>query len=203
MAERPPVAQGRPIDWFKQPLAGAVAVASLIVFTITAVYLLRRVSSTDLAWSRRVYVFGALEAIAFAAVGWLFGKEVHRERAEAAEQRAADAEGRADKASEDAATHSQAAAANGQRADTAERRAGSLQEQTLTLGSQLREQEEALTRYRERARSLKQAILSAREMRPRAAAPPGVGIASADRSAVLEPELDALADLAERLNPED
>lgn len=33
-----------------------------------------------------------LEAIAFAAIGWVFGREVHRERAEKAEQRAQTAE---------------------------------------------------------------------------------------------------------------
>jgi hypothetical protein len=63
---------------------------------------------SDLAWSRRMYVFSAVEAIAFAAVGWLFGKEVHREQAHAAEKRAADAESRADTANAETRKQAQA-----------------------------------------------------------------------------------------------
>jgi uncharacterized protein YicC (UPF0701 family) len=47
-----------------------------------------------------------VEAIAFAAAGFLFGKEVHRERAEKAEERADDAEMRARKSGEGGSTMS-------------------------------------------------------------------------------------------------
>jgi LPS sulfotransferase NodH len=156
------------VDWLKESLAAVVTVVSLIGFTILAIYLLKRISSNDLAWSRRVYVFSAVEAIAFAAVGWLFGKEVHREQAQAAERRATDAESRAD-----------------------------------TANAETREQAQEMTVYQERARALKQAIMSARATgtRERAAAR-GTGIAPPDQAAGPAPELDALADLAERLHPE-
>jgi hypothetical protein len=36
----------------------------------------------------KVYIFGSVEAIAFTAAGYFFGKEVHRERAENAEKSA-------------------------------------------------------------------------------------------------------------------
>jgi hypothetical protein len=43
----------------------------------------------EVRWSRLLYLFGSAEAIAFATVGWLFGSEVHRVRAQDAESRAA------------------------------------------------------------------------------------------------------------------
>jgi hypothetical protein len=39
-------------------------------------------------WSHLVYVYGGIEAIAFAAAGFLWGREVNRQRAETAEQTA-------------------------------------------------------------------------------------------------------------------
>jgi len=48
--------------------------------------------ANDVTWTRAVYVAGGVEAIAFAAAGYLFGKEVHREQAEQANTRANDAQ---------------------------------------------------------------------------------------------------------------
>jgi hypothetical protein len=42
----------------------------------------------ELEWNRSAYLFAGVEAIAYAAAGFLFGREVHRQRAEQAEQRA-------------------------------------------------------------------------------------------------------------------
>lgn len=42
-------------------------------------------------WGRRLYVYGSAEAITFTAVGWLFGREVHRSTAKVARKQAADA----------------------------------------------------------------------------------------------------------------
>ena len=39
-------------------------------------------------WERRMALYGTVEALAFTAAGYLFGKEVHREQAAKAEQRA-------------------------------------------------------------------------------------------------------------------
>ena len=76
----------------KGTLAGIVTVAALIVLAILGLDLYRNRGMDELGWSRSVYVFGAVEAIACAGVGWLFGREVHREQAEQAEARAATAE---------------------------------------------------------------------------------------------------------------
>ncbi len=49
----------------------------------------RTESSED--WTRMVYLFGAVEALTFTAVGWLYGTEVRRSQAESAEKRANEA----------------------------------------------------------------------------------------------------------------
>lgn len=65
----------------------------LVVFLVVLFILIRASeSSTDIRWIRLTYLFGSLEAITFTAVGWMFGSEVHRKRAEVAEANA-EAEG--------------------------------------------------------------------------------------------------------------
>ena len=39
-------------------------------------------------WERRVYIFSGVEAIVFTAVGWIFGREVHRATAQQAQENA-------------------------------------------------------------------------------------------------------------------
>jgi hypothetical protein len=69
------------------------AIVVTLVFVAFGYYLVDNADTTNQTeWERWVYVFGAAEAIAFAAVGWVFGKEVNRERAESAENRAKTAE---------------------------------------------------------------------------------------------------------------
>jgi hypothetical protein len=61
-------------------------------FAVFAVFLVANADTTDSQeWERWIYVFGAVEAVAFAAVGWVFGREVNRQRAEQAEDRASEA----------------------------------------------------------------------------------------------------------------
>jgi uncharacterized protein (DUF2342 family) len=73
---------------------GTVAVVLAIAFVAFAVFLVFNADTTNATeWDRWVYVFGAAEAVAFTAVGWLFGREVSRKRADTAEARA-DAAGR-------------------------------------------------------------------------------------------------------------
>lgn len=66
-----------------------IAVVVLIAF-IAAIYYLFTVSSSadERYWSRLLYLYGGIEALAFAAAGYLFGREVHRQQAENAEKRA-------------------------------------------------------------------------------------------------------------------
>jgi cytochrome bd-type quinol oxidase subunit 1 len=60
-----------------------------VLFVVFAIFLVTNADTSDQReWERWVYVFGAAEAIAFAALGWVFGKEVNRQRAEAAEDTA-------------------------------------------------------------------------------------------------------------------
>jgi hypothetical protein len=69
------------------------AVIVTLVFLGAGGYLVAAADTTmPQEWERLVYVFGAIEAIAFAAIGWVFGREVNRQRAESAEQRAKEAE---------------------------------------------------------------------------------------------------------------
>lgn len=76
------------MDTFKFIFAVLVGIG----FAVFAVFLVANADTTDSQeWERWVYVFGAVEAIAFAAVGWVFGREVNRQRAEQAEEQASDA----------------------------------------------------------------------------------------------------------------
>jgi hypothetical protein len=87
-----------------------VAVALVVAFVALAVAMLGLADGSDQAWQRRVYVFGAVEAVVFTAVGWLFGREVHRAEAETAKSDAADAKREAETAREEAKRNATAAA---------------------------------------------------------------------------------------------
>ncbi len=71
-----------------------VAVASLAAFACFITYLLKKTPNTtpDLEWTRAVYLLSGVVVIVFAAAGFLFGKEVHRTRADEAAKRADTAE---------------------------------------------------------------------------------------------------------------
>lgn len=77
---------------------------------------------TETLWTRSAWVVQGVEAIAFTAVGWLFGKEVHRGEAEQAKERADEAKGEAKDAKQDAkAAVSRADAAKDDLVETRER----------------------------------------------------------------------------------
>jgi hypothetical protein len=76
------------------PIPTFVAIAVLIAFCILIIFLLKHLELEQQKWDRAVYILTAVEAIAFAAAGFLFGREVHR--ASAAENRAKKAEKKAD-----------------------------------------------------------------------------------------------------------
>jgi type VI protein secretion system component VasK len=64
-----------------------LAVALLVLFALSCWLLFRLADDTGVdekVWARYLYVFGALQAIVFTAVGWIFDREVHRSAAEAA-----------------------------------------------------------------------------------------------------------------------
>jgi hypothetical protein len=88
---RHPGEAGAAQDWWTRTkeafplIVGAVALGGLAFFVA---YLVRHLSLNDTEWNRAIYLFGSVEAVAFAAAGYLFGKEVHRQRAENAEDEA-------------------------------------------------------------------------------------------------------------------
>lgn len=93
----------QPTDPGRERLAGIVAVASLLALAVLVAYLLLETDSGEREWQRQVYLLSAVEAIAFAGAGWLFGREVHRAQAQSAEKRATKAEQTAAGAARDAA----------------------------------------------------------------------------------------------------
>ena len=80
-----------------------VAVAILAVYLLGLLIMFLTRSANEITWARLVYLFGGLEAIAFAAAGYLFGREVNRARAENAEARADEAQADSVEAKQDAA----------------------------------------------------------------------------------------------------
>ena len=56
----------------------AIAVLALAAFAVFVLYLLEHSDVAQTRWERYVYLLTGIEAIVFAAVGWLFGREVGR-----------------------------------------------------------------------------------------------------------------------------
>jgi hypothetical protein len=71
-----------------------VTVVLMVAFAALMVFLLGEVGVSQVSWERYVYLLSGVEAVVFAAVGWLFGKEVHREQAQQAEAKAEQASAR-------------------------------------------------------------------------------------------------------------
>lgn len=70
-----------------------VAIVVTAAFLVFGLFLVLNADTADATeWERWVYVFGAAEAIAFTAIGWMFGREVNRQRAENAEGNAESAQ---------------------------------------------------------------------------------------------------------------
>jgi hypothetical protein len=65
-----------------------VGAFALLLYFGMVFYLLNNTGLPDNQWTRAIYLFSGIETIAFAAAGFLFGREVNRARAEAAEGRA-------------------------------------------------------------------------------------------------------------------
>jgi uncharacterized membrane protein YccC len=98
-----------------------VAVGLLLAFAALDVVMLAMANTgNEIVWQRRVYIFGAVEAVVFTAVGWLFGREVSRSAAESAKQEASDAKKDATEA-RDKAEKKTAEAASAEQKEAAER----------------------------------------------------------------------------------
>jgi hypothetical protein len=63
-----------------------VAVLAIVAFGVVIAVLFARLDLSDREWTRATYLLNGVEAVAFAAAGFLFGREVNRQRAEKAEE---------------------------------------------------------------------------------------------------------------------
>jgi len=94
--------KGRSIQTVKDLTASALGVVILAAFAVFIVYLLRNLNLAEAQWARAIFLFGGVEAVAFAAAGYFFGTQVQRGRVEAARSEADAATQVADAANETA-----------------------------------------------------------------------------------------------------
>ncbi len=85
------------IAW-KDVMAALVTAFAILGFGgfITLIAMLLSNNSTSMSeiiWGRYVYLLAGIETITFTSIGWLFGKEVHREQAEMAQTQVSEAMG--------------------------------------------------------------------------------------------------------------
>ena len=86
------------------PTVKGIAIFILFAFVAALVYLFVLAPQVqEVQWERYIYLYGGVEAIAFAAAGFLFGREVNRQRAEKAEATAHEQTQKATQAIEGAA----------------------------------------------------------------------------------------------------
>jgi len=70
----------------------------VLVYMVAVFFLWRDAGSADLLWTRRLYLLGGLEALAFAAAGAIFGVAVQRPKVAEEQQLRTQAEKRASEA---------------------------------------------------------------------------------------------------------
>ena len=98
----------------------AIAIVFAYVVFVLLAFLRADDSLPETDWSRSVYVLLGLEALAFTAVGWLFGREVHRGEAQEAQKHADEAKHVATLEKDRADTAKDVAAQERSRADAAQ-----------------------------------------------------------------------------------
>jgi hypothetical protein len=76
-------------------LAATVAIIAVIGYAAFILVLYQQVDSAEPGWSRKIVLFTGVEAVAFAATGWLFGKEVNRSAVETAKDATSQAQSNA------------------------------------------------------------------------------------------------------------
>lgn len=80
-------------------LSGAalwVAIFAIVIWIGFSVFLITKVSTSEIEWTRIAWVFGSIQAIAFAAAGALFGTAVQQQNVNTAQQQATSAKNDAD-----------------------------------------------------------------------------------------------------------
>ncbi|MDH3733773.1 MAG: hypothetical protein OEU54_09575 [Gemmatimonadota bacterium] len=97
---------GKTFNIARNSFSNWTAVAVLIVFLVILGYMFFNVDETnEVRWHRVLFLYGGVEALAFAAAGYLFGRETSRgevakaeDQADTAKQDAVDATGKAARA---------------------------------------------------------------------------------------------------------
>lgn len=84
--------QAEHLEW-KDRMAGVITSLAILAFVVLEVFLgillwSTNTSMSEIEWARFIYLLTGVETITFAGIGWLFGKEVHREQAQVAERQA-------------------------------------------------------------------------------------------------------------------
>lgn len=98
-------AKGLPWSWTL-----GVAVGVLAIHVIFSIVMFNSASTQDAGvWDRRLVIYGSIEAIVFTAVGWIFGREVHRADAQAARKDAEEFKAEAKDKGQEAAEQGKAA----------------------------------------------------------------------------------------------
>lgn len=92
--------KSRSTETLKDLTAPILGVVILVAFAIFIVYLVRNLNLQETQWTRAIFLFGGVEAVAFAAAGYFFGTQVQRGRVEAAQSEAGAATQVADAANE-------------------------------------------------------------------------------------------------------
>ena len=121
--EKKPNAKGSSNE--RERSAIRVAIWSVGIFLLTNLVLFFFADTTNEIWTRWLFLYNGIQAVAFAGAGFLFGKEVNRGRAEAAENTADQERQRADEAQEGAASGKAMAAQIKEKARVAANAAGS------------------------------------------------------------------------------
>lgn len=80
-----------------------VAIFAIAVWIGFSIFLLAEANANETEWTRIAWVFGSIQAIAFAAAGALFGSAVQQRNVDSAQQQAASAKNDADQQREAAA----------------------------------------------------------------------------------------------------
>jgi hypothetical protein len=88
----------------REKVSLAIAVIVLVAFVVLIVYMMRHLEADEKYWTRALYLFGGVEAVAFAAAGYLFGREVSRQQITKAEEQTKEAKKESATAQQDAAS---------------------------------------------------------------------------------------------------
>lgn len=138
-------------------LTGAALWAAIIAIAVWvgfSIFLIARAGTSETEWTRIAWVFGSIQAVAFAAAGALFGTSVQQQNVNNAQQQAASAKKEADQ-NRDAATKGRALGAVMQADAAAQPTAGTEEARRMGVGGASAESADVIRqRHAELSRAL-------------------------------------------------